>query len=68
MKRILVSLLSVALIMGAVYGSAATISVSGVDSMGAGSVSVSNIHTGASCSNPTGVVSGSVTCSSINVP
>ena len=63
MKRIVASALITAMVLGAVYGAAASISLGGVDQLEGGSMLVSNIELGAICTDPTGAISVSVICS-----
>lgn len=65
MKRIAAAIIITMMVLGAVYGAAAAISTSGVDRLAGGSVLVSDIEAGVTCTSPTGAVSGSVNCSTV---
>ena len=58
MKRIVASILIAAVVLGAVYGAAAAIGLTGVDRLDGGGVEVTNL----ACGTGSGLISGSVTC------
>ena len=58
MKRIAAVILIAAVVLGAAYGSAAAIGLGGVDRLDGGSVGVTNL----ACGTGSGLVSGTVTC------